>query len=128
MKYEIDYSMLSVTVNTKNNPLRVLNIKKEQILIALVLNNLDLTGSGILICLFTGLRIGELCALTWDDISIDCKMIHINKMIQRLQTGSEKKKTSIIISEPKSQSSIRDIPIASFLGELLINQPIKKSY
>lgn len=128
IKYEIDYSALSVTTNVKNKPPRVLTFNEEQLLITYVLNNLDLTGLGILICLFTGIRIGELCALTWDDISIDSHIIHINKTIQRLQIENPKQRTTVIISEPKSQSSVRDIPIANTLYDLLINQPTKEGY
>lgn len=128
MKYEIDLTALSVTVNIKSKPLRVLSIQEEQTLISHLLIDLDLTGLGILICLFTGIRIGELCALTWDDFSVDKHTLHINKTMQRLQTGSHEKKTAIIISEPKSQSSIRDIPIASTLYEMLLKQSVKEGY
>lgn len=128
LKYEIDHSALSVTTNVKNKPPRVLTLNEEQLLITYVLDNLDLTGLGILICLFTGIRIGELCALTWDDISIDSHIIHISKTIQRLQIGSQEQKTAVIISEPKSQSSVRDIPIANPLYDLLINQSAKTGY
>lgn len=128
IKYEIDHSALSVTTSVKNKLPRVLTLNEEQNLITYVLNNLDLTGLGILICLFTGIRIGELCALTWDDISIDSHMIHIKKTIQRLQIESQEQKTTVIISEPKSQYSVRDIPIANTLYDLLISQPTKAGY
>ncbi len=74
---------------------------------------MDLTGLGILICLFTGIRLGELRALTWDNISIDTKKLHIKKTMQRLQDKSKEAthKTYISIDEPKSRCSVRTIPI-----------------
>ncbi|MCI6060829.1 MAG: site-specific integrase [Dorea sp.] len=128
LKYKIDQTAFSVSVGVKVKPLRVLNIEEQQALISHVLTDLNLTGLGILICLFTGIRIGELCALTWDDISIESNVISINKTMQRLQMRNCDKKTTIIISEPKSQCSIREIPITTILAELLNKQPIKEGY
>ena len=55
-------------------------------------------------------------------------MIHIQRTLQRIQTPDSEKKTTILITEPKSQCSIRDIPIAAVLREKLIQQPIKEGY
>lgn len=89
---------------------------------------LDFTGLGIYICLFTGIRVGELYALTWDDISLENNMIHIHRTMQRIQTPSGEKKTAILIAEPKIQCSIRDIPIAGTLREKLIQQTVNEGY
>lgn len=128
MKYMTDRTALDVSVKVKNAPLRVLSIKEQQILIAELTEELDFTGLGIYICLFTGIRVGELCALTWDDISLENNMIHIHSTMQRIQTPDGKKKTAILIAEPKSQCSIRDIPIAGTLREKLMQQSVKEGY
>lgn len=112
----------------KNAPLRVLSVQEQQILIANLAEELDFTELGIYICLFTGIRVGELCALTWDDISLENNMIHIHRTMQRIQTPDSEKKTEILIAEPKSQCSIRDIPIESSLREKLIQQAVKEGY
>lgn len=128
MKYLTDRTALDVFVKVKNAPLRVLSVQEQQILISELTEELDFTGLGIYICMFTGIRIGELCALTWDDISLENNMIHIHRTMQRIQTPDSEKKTAILISEPKSHSSIRDIPIAGTLHEKLIQQTIKEGY
>lgn len=128
MKYMTDRTALDVTVKIKTAPLRVLSVQEQQILISELTEELDFTGLGIYICLFTGIRVGELCALTWDDISLENNMIHIHKTMQRIQTPYGEKKTAILIAEPKSQCSIRDIPIAGPLREKLIQQPVKEGY
>lgn len=128
MKYITDRTALDVSVKVKNAPLRVLSIQEQQILISELKEELDFTALGIYICLFTGIRVGELCALTWDDISLENNMIHIHKTMQRIQTPDGEKKTTILIAEPKSQCSIRDIPIAGTLREKLMKQTVKEGY
>jgi len=70
---------------------------------------------GIIIVMFTGIRIGELCALKWENIDLNSGIISINKTLQRIRTTGEKQKTKIIIDKPKSSTSIRKIPIHSAL-------------
>lgn len=128
MKYMTDRTALDVSVKVKNAPLRVLSVQEQQILLSELAEELDFTGLGIYICLFTGIRVGELCALTWDDISLENNMIHIHRTMQRIQTPGSEKKTAILIAEPKSQCSIRDIPIAGTLREKLMQQTVKAGY
>ena len=128
MKYKTDRTALDVSVKVKSAPLRVLSVQEEQVLISALSEELNLTGLGVFICLFTGIRVGELCALTWDDIFLENNMIHIHRTMQRIQTPDSEKKTAILIAEPKSQCSIRDIPIAGTLREKLIQQPVKEGY
>ena len=52
----------------------------------------------------TGLRLGEILALTWDDLDIKNKKISVNKQVQRI--GSELK-----ITTPKTTSSIRTVAL-----------------
>ena len=75
---------------------------------------------GMLLCLYTGIRIGELCALHWQDISIEQGMITICRTLQRVKDFSgSKNKTMIKVGTPKSQSSIRNIPIPKFLLSII---------
>jgi len=86
--------------------------------------------TGILICLFTGLRIGEVCALKWKDISLSQKIIYVNKTMQRVQnSNSTDRKTKIIITQPKSSCSIRAIPLPdSIINILSLNQKTDECY
>ncbi len=74
---------------------------------------------GILLALYSGMRIGEICALKWSNINLETETISVVQTLQRLQDRENKGKTKILISEPKSQSSKRIIPIPAFLTELL---------
>ena len=78
---------------------------------------------GIILALVTGMRIGEVCALQWEDITIDS--IHINKTMQRL-SGPQAK--GICIGSPKTYSSIRKIPINTQLSLFLNNIIDRREY
>ena len=58
-------------------------------------------GFGIFLCLNSGLRIGELCALQWTDIDFKNRVIHITKTMQRIYNKRSNPKTKIIIPRPK---------------------------
>ncbi len=85
------------------------------------LSNPSSSTLGILITLYTGIRIGELCALQWKDIDSINGLIHINKTILRVTdtSPSPKTKSTVIISPPKSASSDRYIPIADCISNLI---------
>ena len=81
---------------------------------------------GIIVCLYTGVRIGEICALTWNDIDLKNEIIYINKTIQRIYV--DKKNTYISIDAPKSKKSNRKIPISKKLLEILKEIKREHSY
>ena len=76
---------------------------------------------GVLLSLFMGLRLGEICALQWKDVNFSEETIHIHKTMQRLKNldSNAEHKTRIVIDAPKSQKSMREIPVPSFLMNLL---------
>lgn len=80
---------------------------------------------GVYICLSAGIRIGEVCALTWEDIDTDNGVISINRTIQRIYViENGVRKTELILDSPKTKNSIREIPISKDLLRIL--KPFKK--
>lgn len=77
--------------------------------------NPSLTALGISLSLYMGIRIGELCALQWENIDFEKRIITVKKTMQRIQNHNGQTKTKLIITEPKSTNSIREIPIPDFL-------------
>lgn len=71
---------------------------------------------GIIICLYTGIRLGELLALTWEDINFEDKLLYIKKTSY---TSKVNGKNQIIIDKPKTKKSNRIIPIPDKLLVLL---------
>lgn len=119
MKFITDRTALDVSVKQKSSQLRVFSHAEEQLLFEYLSKEVDCTNLGILICMFTGIRIGELCSLTWEDISLESNTIHIHRTMQRIQTPEGSNKTKILIAEPKSKCSIREIPITKTLRNFL---------
>ncbi len=75
--------------------------------------------------LSAGIRIGEVCALTWEDIDTDNGIIHVRKTIQRIYLIEDgDRKTELILDTPKTKNSIRSIPMSRDLLKML--KPLKK--
>lgn len=80
---------------------------------------------GVYICLSAGMRIGEICALTWEDIDTDNGIISVNRTIQRIYVIEDGiRRTELILDTPKTKNSIREIPISKDLLRIL--KPFKK--
>jgi len=105
----------------------VLSGSEQKRLEVYIRNDQSSTSLGCAIALYTGLRIGELCALKWEDIDIQKRILTVNKTIQRIQCFDGTARTKVIIAPPKSEASIRDIPIPDCLSELLRPRKAKGS-
>lgn len=75
--------------------------------------------AGILLCLSSGLRIGEVCALRWEAIDFESRMLHVTKTLQRIYDVDGTPHTKIVISSPKTRKSIRDVPLSDKMVEML---------
>lgn len=110
----------SIHIKQHTNEIRVLSRAEQNKLCRYLYSNLCSYNIGILLCLFTGLRVGEVCALRWEDFSFTEKTVYVHKTMQRLQdrTGTVSK-TKVVITTPKSACSIRTIPIPDGLIKIL---------
>lgn len=107
-------------------PLHILPDDQIQQLISYLLEENSRISTGILLSIYTGIRVGELCGLQWKDIDFATGTMKINRTVSRIknleyhkQNNPRQPKTVVIVSTPKSLSSIRDIPIPEFLLKLL---------
>jgi len=75
----------------------------------------------ILVCLYTGLRIGELCALKWDSVDLQDRYIRIRQSMARIKNydDGDAPKTRLVLEEPKTAKSKRLLPLPIFLCDLL---------
>lgn len=89
------------------------------------INNFTFHNLGIYICLSTGMRIGEVCALKWGDINLPTETISICHTIERIFIIDENHRhTELAIRSPKTKNSVRDIPMSRELSKLI--QPLKR--
>lgn len=117
-----------ITPKQDKSSTEVLDRTERQKLQLYLTNNLDKTNIGILLAMYTGMRIGELCAVTAEDIDIFNGVIHITKTIQRVSDNMGSCKTKVIVGSPKSKSSERDIPLPKFMIEILKNDTCTNGY
>ena len=105
----------------------LLDEPQQDLLSAYLQEHLDRTSLGIALCRTTGLRIGELCALRWEDVDLKKREMTVRHTLQRIQIrdGSGSQKTRLVLGEPKTDTSKRVIPLPEtmiprlrqFLGE-----------
>lgn len=98
-------------LKTFKTSMRVFSPAEQQTLVKMLLAEGNIYSFGILLALYTGLRIGEVCALRWKDVSANT--IHIQRTMQRVRSDSGN--TEIVILPPKTSSSDRVIPIPKAL-------------
>lgn len=119
--YPITCHVDTLTIKKKyEKEIRVFNQEEQERLIKVLLKDIDLYKFGILLSLYTGIRIGELCALRWENISLSHRVLKVRETLQRIGVTSAHttSKTKIIITEPKSKSSIRNIPIPNCIIDI----------
>lgn len=110
----------AIQIKQAAKPMRVLSKAEQDQLCRYLLKELKPCNIGILVCLFTGLRVGEICALRWEDISFSDQTIFVHHTLQRVQDKSGgNAKTKIVVTTPKSACSIRTIPMPDELCAIL---------
>lgn len=112
------------TEREKHN-IEVLSRSDQKKIMIYIQEHFTFRNLGVYICLSSGVRIGEVCALTWEDIDTDKGIISVNRTIQRIYVIEEGiRKTELILDTPKTKNSIREIPISKDLLRIL--KPFKK--
>lgn len=99
---------------------RVFSVVEQRKMMVFLRQNLTFRNLGLYICLCTGMRIGEICALRWDDIHLDERTISVCRTMQRIYSKNAIiGKTRLVIGHPKTENSMRDIPVNSDLARIL---------
>lgn len=111
-----------------NKPVKVLSRGEQRLLIPVLYCKMNLFKMAVLLVLLTGLRLGELCALKWTDIDFENKILAVNRTVQRLYAEGYRTKTILMETAPKSEHSIREIPLSAMLSELLAKFQNGKEY
>jgi integrase len=80
--------------------------------------NSNKSALGVIIAMETGMRIGEICGLRWDDVDFDKHTISVERTVLRTYSY-ETGKTALVINDPKTPKSKRKVPITNNLCEIL---------
>ena len=73
---------------------------------------------GLLLSLSTGIRVGELCCMKWEDVDLEEGVLHIRRTVSRIRNTDQKNtaaKTVLYIGSPKTGTSQREIPLPDFM-------------
>lgn len=123
--YNNGYSKFIDVSNIKfklpNKTIFVLSKEEQNLLESKLKEKLNIRKVLLLLCLYTGLRVGEVCGLKWGDIDFSNKSLTVKRTIERIKNPNDKikSKTILIESTPKSDTSNRLVPIPNFLISLL---------
>ena len=96
--------------------LRVLTPQEQQRFANYLTDTHDTVKFGVFLALFTGLRIGELCALRWGDIDMKSRLLYVSRTMQRLACSTSEAQTQIVTGDAKSAAANRVIPM---IGDLV---------
>ena len=103
----------------KPNP-QVMLVEEEKQMLSWLSENPSPKNIGLLICLCCGLRIGEVCALRWEDVDVKRCVIHIQRTVHRIYRSEHVgKKSELTLGVPKTEDSRREVPISHFLSIIL---------
>lgn len=122
VKFPANQPKATLPILTKTHQKKLMDYLKD---------NFTFPNLGILVCLSTGLRIGEVCALKWSDINMDTGLLHVNRTIERIYiVDSDKPHTEIVINTPKTKNSLREIPLSKELVRIFksLMKVVNKDY
>lgn len=85
--YRLTFDLSAMPVKKETKKMRILSRNEQEKLCRFLRFEPSGKDLGLLICLFAGLRLGEICALRWEDISLSEQTIHVHRTMQRIQNG-----------------------------------------
>ena len=104
----------------KKKPIEVFTKAELSKLLSVLYYQTDRFKIAVLLCLSTGIRLGELCSLKWEDIDTENKLLAINRTVQRVSVEGRECKTALMETKPKSEHSRREIPLQGHMLDLLL--------
>jgi len=139
IKYANEYDLIKfsaerIKLPQKSKPqIKILSDETQAKIEKVIMKGNDLSSLGVLISLFLGLRIGEVCGLKWGDFDFSERLLRVERTVERIAdlNANTETKTKLIISEPKTKNSSRVIPLPDFIQQRIKhfhNMLIKKNY
>ncbi|MCD7868706.1 MAG: tyrosine-type recombinase/integrase [Clostridiales bacterium] len=120
LRYAKSHNMIetvpdSMPVSVKRRPIAVLTKQEQASLEKEALREDTPFSLGVLLCMNTGIRIGELCGLQWADFDWINETISIRRTVSRISVvdGESSPRTRVVVQSPKTVCSIRTVPIPS---------------
>lgn len=116
-----DKSTFMATPKGKAKEKELLDKTEQARLNNYLISNPTSSNVGILLSAATGIRIGELCALKWENINLEKRILTVRNTVQRIKNIDGNTATKLVVTSPKSSSSVREIPLPEFIIPYLSN-------
>lgn len=119
---EHDYDVAPILIHYPRHratSIRILTPDDQRRLEDTVISDGTVKSLGILLSLYTGLRIGEVCGLRWSDWDPATGLLSVSRTVSRISGGDNRQRTRVIIDTPKTESSCRVIPVPTFLNSII---------
>lgn len=114
--------------NARERKVNVFSQAEQAKIFACIYGQMDASAAAILLCLYTGIRLGELCALKWTDIDAANMTLTVNRTVQRISMPGRIRKSVLMETEPKNESSKRIIPLPKELLGILSRFQEEREY
>ncbi len=122
LKNSGDYAPIMEEVKlpkAENTAVQVFSVKEQRLIENAAMDSEDKRALGILLCFYSGIRLGELCALKWGDLDFEAGTMSIVRTVSRTKNFQHHvNKSILLVGMPKSKKSIRKIPLPVFLLKL----------
>ncbi|NBJ91367.1 site-specific integrase [Parablautia muri] len=126
LKFAKQYGYLTTSIpifqlpKQRKTPSDIFSLSEWACLNNYLLTQNDNFSFGIFLCMYTGIRIGELCGLRWEDFDSKSGQLMIKRTVYRIKnmaytSDNSLPKTIVSIASPKTPSSIREMPLPAFL-------------
>lgn len=131
-KYHLSPDLLDVRfTKTPNKTLNIFTYQEWKQLERHLLQQTDEFSFGILLCMYTGIRIGELSGLKWEDFDSFNQQLFVQRTVYRMKNpdydySENCPKTVLYTGTPKTPSSVRTIPLPQRLAEEMLQRRKQK--
>lgn len=128
-KYFVSVPVLKPeTAKNVKEPVATLTKAELSRILNCINKNPDQPGIAVMLCLYTGMRLGELCALKWSDFDFVNRTVTVSRTVQRIAVNGTTEKTALVETPPKSRCSRRTIPLVAEMIKLLKEFKKKEIY
>lgn len=115
--YDCDVNCRLFSPKITKPKITILSLAEQQQLEQYLYRQADCFSAGILLTMYSGLRIGEICALQWRDIDFSNGTLTVSKTLLRIHDfqNISANKTRLVVQNPKTECSVRTIPLPHFI-------------
>ncbi len=99
------------SVASRPPAISVLTKREQKLLESTIFREKEVFTLGLLLSLYGGLRIGEVCGLRWEDFDAEEGTVQIRRTLMRIADVEAESRTKVILGKPKTESSVRTVPL-----------------